>query len=64
MGLRGKIWETIDVIDNEITIAVNGHIFAWFEIKQGVGQGCVLSGFLYCVCINDLLNSLECVDKN
>lgn len=66
LGLNGKIWKIIDDchIGNESTVAVNGTMSQWFEIKQGVRQGGVLSGFLYCVFINDLLNCLESVSSN
>lgn len=65
LGIKGKIWEVIDDChcSNESTVAVNGATSQWFEIKQDVRQGGVLSGFLYCVFINDLLNCrLENVD--
>lgn len=66
LGLKGKIWKIIDDchINNESTVAVNGTISEWFKIRQGVRQGGVLSGFLYCVFINDLLNCLENVSSN
>lgn len=66
MGLKGKIWKIIDDchINNESTVAVNGTISEWFKIRQGVCQRGVLSGFLYCVFINDLLNCFENVSSN
>lgn len=64
LGIKSKIWEVIDDChcSNESTVAVNGATSQWFEIKQDVRQGGVLSGFLYCVFINELLNIVENVD--
>ena len=36
----------------------------WFSVEQGVRQGGVLSGFLYSIFINDLLNRIQCNSKN
>ena len=66
LGVNGKIWSLIDDchIDNESTVIVNNQTSKWFPIQQGVRQGGVLSGFLYCVFINELLNMLECTEQN
>ena len=62
LGTKGKIWEIIDDYhcETETMVFVNGRMSRWVGIKQVVRQGCVLSGFLYSVFVNDLLNSLEC----
>jgi hypothetical protein len=66
LGLHGKILSLLDDchIDNESTVIVNNQTSKWFPIEQGVRQGGVLSGFLYCVFINELLNMLECTEHN
>ena len=66
LGIKGKIWEIIDDrhCDTESTLYVKGFMSRLVGIKQGVRQGCLLSGFLYSVLINDLLNFLECVNTN
>lgn len=64
LGTKGKIREIIDDCHcgNENTVAVNGTTSQQFEVKQGVRQGGVLSGFLYYVSINVLLNCQENID--
>ena len=66
LRLKGKFREIIDDchIEAESTVYVNGSMSRWVGTKQGVRQGGVLSGFLCSVFINDLLNSLECVNPN
>lgn len=55
LGLKGIKQRKIDDCQffNESSVAVNGTSSPWFEIKQSVLHEGVLSGFLYCVFIND-----------
>ena len=45
-------------------VVVNNMTSSWFATTQGVRQGGVLSGFLYILYINDLLNELEMCNPN
>ncbi|KAK3106167.1 hypothetical protein FSP39_014105 [Pinctada imbricata] len=61
IGITGKLWYVIDNmhLDTTSTIVVNNVTSSSFMTSQGVRQGGVLSGFLYIVFINELLQELE-----
>ena len=60
IGIRGKIWNIIDSLYNNVLCNVKfGDIVTdFFEIDEGVKQGCVLSPILFCVYINELAKML------
>lgn len=45
-------------------VIVNYQQSKWFPVEQGIRQGGVLSGFLYTVFINNLLDELYHVNEN
>jgi hypothetical protein len=64
--IRGKLWTLIDGchIDTKSAVIVNYQQSDWFPVEQGIRQGGVLSGFLYTIYINNLLNELTQNNKN
>lgn len=66
IGIKGKLWMLIDDchINTKSAVIVNYQQSEWFPVEQGIRQGGVLSGFLYTVFIDDLLNELERINEN
>ena len=60
-GIQGSLWRLIRACYSDIQSCVmeNGVCSSWFEIRQGVRQGGVLSTWLYILYIDDLLNDLD-----
>jgi hypothetical protein len=56
----GKVWSCINEIDSytQSAVIVNKCKSKYFEVNEGVRQGGVLSGFLYLIFINELINEL------
>ena len=59
-GVTGHIWSIIDkwYASSYSSITWNGQCSSSFPVKQGVRQGGVLSPFLYCVFVDELLDLL------
>ena len=66
IGIDGKLWYSIDDmhINTSSAVVVNSVMSSSFVTSQGVRQGGVLSGFLYIVYINELLQDIEHVFPN
>jgi len=56
IGIRGRIWRVISNMYNNVQSQVKfGDITTdFFQIDEGVKQGCVLSPILFCIFINEL----------
>jgi hypothetical protein len=61
IGIRGKIWNILDSLYNNVFCNVKfGDIVTdYFEVDEGLKQGCVLSPILFCIYINELAKMLE-----
>ncbi|VDI24480.1 Hypothetical predicted protein [Mytilus galloprovincialis] len=61
LGVKGKAWSLINDMYSKTqgSVVVNKCKSNNFVVKEGVRQGGVLSGFLYLVFINELINELE-----
>ena len=64
IGIRGTIWKIIDDMYKNVQAKVNfGSIQTdFFNIDEGVKQGCVLSPVLFCIYINELTKLLKLHD--
>ena len=60
-GIRGNIWNIIDDMYDNLKIKVNFNDIEtdFFEITEGVKQGCVLSPLLFSIYINELAKMLK-----
>ena len=60
MGVRGHLWNLINnwYSSSASQVLWNSHLSKSFGIQQGVRQGGILSPFLYCVFVNELLDEL------
>ena len=61
IGVTGRAWHLIKHSYKEASACVmyNGHTSCSFPIRQGVGQGRVLSAWMFLLYINDLISSLD-----
>ena len=61
LGVKGKAWSLINDMYSKTqgSVVVNKCKSNDFVVKEGVRQGGILSGFLYLVFINELINELE-----
>lgn len=61
IGIRGKVWNILDKLYNNVQCNVKfGDIVTdFFDIDEGVKQGCVLSPVLFCIYINELSKMLQ-----
>ena len=61
LGINGKIWSLINdcYTNTKSSIIVNQCRSEFFDVLEGVRQGGVLSGLLYLIFINDLLQEIE-----
>lgn len=60
LGINAKVWRIIahSYTQSSACVAYRGCISNTFPLRRGVGQGRVMSAFLFLVYINDLLNEL------
>ena len=49
--------------DNYSSVRVNGLLSGWFNVEQGVKQGCLISPLLFNLYINDLADGLNSLSK-
>ena len=63
-GLRGKIWRMLDTLYDNVKAQVkfSGIETDFFDISEGVKQGCVLSPVLFCIFIHEFTKLLEAHD--
>ena len=67
-GVRGKVWRVIKVCYEQargrVMMPVEGSYSHFFDIDQGVAQGCPLSPVLFIIFMDDLLHKLhtECAE--
>ena len=61
LGLRGKCWHIIrqSYHDSHACVRYKGYTSDRFRVKQGVGQGRVLSAWMFVVYINGLIQRLD-----
>ena len=59
-GINGPFLSTLQSLHEEYQccVEVNGNCTPWFEVNNGVKQGCILSPSLFNLYINDLLKKL------
>ena len=41
------------------TVRINGHLSKWFDVSNGLKQGCLLSPILFSIYINDLVEKIK-----
>ena len=60
-GFSNKFRQTVKTFYNDIKslISINGQLYGWIKLKQGVRQGCPLSLLLYILIIETLHNNLK-----
>ena len=60
-GVRGHIWHLIKnwYSSSFSCVLWDGRCSTAFELKQGVRQGGILSPFLYCIFVDELLDQLS-----
>ena len=60
-GLRGRMWRLIDALYDNVQAQVKfGNIETnFFEVAEGVKQGCVLSPVLFCIFIHEFTKMLK-----
>ena len=63
-GVRGKMWGVLVLIHNtvESSVKVKKHLTEWFPVSTGVRQGCILSPFLFALCINGLVREINALN--
>ena len=61
MGIQGKLWRVIRNIYNvnSSRVFLNGCKSDYFDIYQGVAQGCTLSPTLFLIFIDGLMKEIE-----
>ncbi|CAB1105020.1 unnamed protein product [Ectocarpus sp. CCAP 1310/34] len=64
-GIKGKMWRVLTTMTEctKRAVMLAGELSEFFNIEQGVPQGCTLSPTLFQVLINDLLKVVEAVGK-
>ncbi|CAB1121568.1 unnamed protein product [Ectocarpus sp. CCAP 1310/34] len=64
-GIKGKMWRVLKKMTEctKSAVMLDGELSKFFDIEQGVPQGCTLFPTLFQVFINDLLNVVEAVRK-
>ena len=60
-GIQGKAWRLLKALYERVENKVIFGAFEseWFEVFNGVKQGCILSPTLFSIVMNDLLSMLE-----
>ncbi|CAB1117831.1 unnamed protein product [Ectocarpus sp. CCAP 1310/34] len=64
-GIKGEMWRVLKKMTEctRSAVMLDGELSKFFDIEQGVPQGCTLSPTLFQVFINDLLEVVEAVRK-
>ena len=60
-GIHGKVLSAIQSLYDSVSccVKVNNYLTDWFDVKQGVKQGCILSPNLFSIYVNDLANDIK-----
>ena len=62
IGIKGRIWRVLSNMYNNVQSQVKFEITIttdFFDIEEGVKQGCVLSPILFCIFINNLAKMIR-----
>ena len=61
MGIKGKLWRVIRNIYNvnQSCVYLDGIKSEYFDIAQGVAQGCTLSPTLFLIFVDSLMKEIE-----
>ena len=64
LGIHGKFLDSIESLYENVScsVKVNSSLTEWFQVTQGVKQGCVLSPTLFSIYVNDLVKELNAVN--
>ena len=62
IGISSKMLQAICSLYNNVQscVRVNGNLTDWFEVNQGLKQGCILSPLLFNIFLNDLIDDIKC----
>ena len=65
IGIHGKMYNAIKSVYQNVTSAVrvNGICSDWFEVENGVKQGCILSPTLFSIFVNDLAKEIKMLNN-
>ena len=65
-GVRSKMWRVLRNLYDGVRsrIRINDSDTDWFELAEGLRQGCVLSPLLYAIFINSLADALKTAAAN
>ena len=66
IGLNGKILKAIQSLYESVScsVKVNNHLTDWFNVRNGLKQGCNLSPTLFSIYINDLVDEINLIDSD
>ena len=66
MGFPEHVVQLINMlyVDQQATVRIDGETSDWFDIKQGVRQGCILSSYLFNLYIEHIIrNARDAAEK-
>ena len=61
LGIRGRVWNILNSLYQNVqcNVKLGDIVTDFFNVEEGVKQGCVLSPILFCLYINELSKMLD-----